>query len=94
MIDKSETEIRGSAHLNESADASFERIQRLTESYLKRIGATPDGWDVLYKDPSDGRFWELIYPQSELHGGGPPLLRWLSDQQARDKYVEVLGISL
>jgi Immunity protein 27 len=42
--------------------------------------------DVLYVDPSDSRYWELIYPDSQLHGGGPPTLRNLSEAAARKKY--------
>jgi len=30
-----------------------------------------NGWDVLYLDPADGRYWERILPSSEMHGGGP-----------------------
>ncbi len=30
---------------------------------------------MLYRDPADNRLWELSYPNSALHGGGPPMLR-------------------
>ena len=45
----------------------------------------PDGI-ALYRDPNDNRLWELIYPQSEMHGGGPPELRNLTFNEARQKY--------
>jgi len=41
---------------------------------------------TLYRDPDDGRYWERTYPQSELHGGGPPELRVLATEDARQKY--------
>lgn len=63
-----------------------EQIKHLTKNYLIRLANDYSGWDVLYYDPYDNRLWELIYPHSELAGGGPPLLRVISLEQARDKY--------
>ncbi len=31
-------------------------------------------WLTLYRHLETGHFWELSYPQSEMHGGGPMLL--------------------
>ena len=31
-------------------------------------------WTGIYLDQNDGRYWRLTYPQSEMHGGGPPSL--------------------
>ena len=47
------------------------------------------GWEVLYPEPRDGRFWELIYPHSQMQGGGPPRLHLLSSKEARAKYCLV-----
>jgi hypothetical protein len=44
------------------------------------------GWDALYVDPEDGRYWELIYASSEEHAGGPPILTCISKQEASEKY--------
>ena len=44
------------------------------------------GWETLYRDPRDGRLWELTYPQSEMHGGGPRRLHVLSRDEAAAKY--------
>lgn len=62
------------------------RIQQLVSHRLERIGATDGGWSVLYRDPADGRYWELTYPQSEMHGGGPARLTELSQQEAQQRY--------
>jgi len=54
-------------------DAVALRIRGLTDHYLTRIAADWSGWDVLYRDPSDGRYWERLYLESGLQGGGPPI---------------------
>jgi Immunity protein 27 len=35
-------------------------------------------WRVLYRHCETGEFWELTYPHSGWHGGGPRLLRRLN----------------
>lgn len=67
-------------------DDQCEKIKTLIKNYLIRLANDYSGWDILYYDPFDKRLWELIYPHSELAGGGPPLLQVLSIEQARDKY--------
>ena len=69
-----------------AADTTAKRIELLTRNFLTKLGADPSGWDVLYRDPSDGRLWELTYPQSDAHGGGPPRLTQLSLDEAVKKY--------
>jgi hypothetical protein len=68
------------------ADDVSKRILALTKSYLVGVGRDASGWNALYRDPNDGRYWELTYPQSELHGGGPPQLRFLTADEASEKY--------
>lgn len=41
---------------------------------------------MLYKDPTDGRYWELTYPNSEGHEGGPLKLTVMSPEEAEFKY--------
>lgn len=67
-------------------DVVCERIQFLTNERLETIGKDPSGWDTLFQDPQDGRYWERIYPQGDWHGGGPPMLTNLSANEAREKY--------
>ena len=62
------------------------RIRSLIKNRLVKICSDSSGWDVLYKDPADGRYWELIYQNSEMSGGGPPTLRHLSKTDANAKY--------
>lgn len=68
------------------ADATTTRIRALIRDALQKVTTSADGWKTLYRDPEDGRFWELFYPHGELHGGGPPALRELNAHEARSIY--------
>jgi hypothetical protein len=68
------------------ANATARRIQWLIEHQLVELGADSSGWDALYRDPSDGRLWELTYPQSDSHGGGPPRLTCIDSGEVQRKY--------
>lgn len=72
-------------------DETCQRIKSLLTRQLQALGRDPSGWDVLYRDPDDGRFWELTYPQSEMHGGGPPRLTRLTTEQANEKYGAIVA---
>lgn len=71
------------------ADVNAKRIDALVTGTLKELGRSADGWSILYLDEGDGRYWELSYAESELHGGGPPLLEVLSSDIANEKYKTV-----
>ena len=89
MIDRWEIELVGSQHIIDGElvdDNTSRRISELVNAHLQEIGRDASGWDRLFRDPIDGRFWELIYPQSHLHGGGPPTLRLLRPEEAALKY--------
>lgn len=68
------------------SDSMCRRIERLTTDQLTKLGSDPTGWDTLFKDPADGRYWELTYPQSDSEGGGPPRLTYIHDDEAKRKY--------
>ena len=88
-----ETELIGSWVVKDGRMAEDEvcvRIRVLTESELQRIAKTKDGWETLYRDSSDGRYWELTYPRSEMHGGGPIALTVASQPTLQEKY----GVSI
>jgi hypothetical protein len=72
-------------------DHNCERVQALTDGYLERMGVSEEsgGWDTLFIDPEDGRYWERIYMESYMHGGGPPSLINLSEGEARRKYPKL-----
>lgn len=66
-------------------DINCERIEWLVNQKLKKI-ANKDAWEILYIDPGDGRYWEKVYLESELHGGGPPSLICIGKDIAIKKY--------
>ena len=68
------------------ADATEQRIEWLTSQKLDRIASDSSGWGILYREPRDGRLWELTYPRGEMHGGGPRHLHVLSRDEAAAKY--------
>lgn len=68
------------------ADTTSKRIERLISTYLIEIDEDESGWNKLYQDPDDKRYWELSYPESEIYGGGAPLLKRISLEEAKEKY--------
>jgi Immunity protein 27 len=70
------------------ADEVELRIGELIAHELKKVAVNPDSgaWEVLFRDTHDGRYWELTYPQGEMHGGGPRRLTSLSPTAALAKY--------
>jgi hypothetical protein len=67
-------------------DEVCKRIDSLVHDYLVKIGSDTSGWSVLFRDPRDNRLWELTYPSSDSHGGGPPLLRSVDSDTAKQRY--------
>lgn len=70
------------------ADETARRIEWLTAGVLEQVAHSPrsGAWETLFRDPADGRFWERTYPGGDLHGGGPPRLTRIPEEQARSKY--------
>ena len=68
------------------ADDVSKRIEFLTQNKLKKVASSDDGWDQLYIDVQDSRYWELSHPESDSHGGGAPLLKNLSQDEVKNKY--------
>ncbi len=88
-LNPDEIELKGSWRFVDSSmesDDVCKRIERLISEYLIQIGTDETGWNKLFQDPEDKRYWELTYPDSELHGGGAPFLKCLSRQEVQQKY--------
>ena len=87
LIKRSEIEIIGDWRVVEGKVVSDEneiRVRWLIKRHLKKIAG--GGWETLYLDSKDGRYWELTYLQSEMHGGGPQSLVFLPKEDAEKKY--------
>lgn len=69
-------------------DEVSERISWLIDNHLEKVSDAPGsgGWITLFRDPSTSQYWELSYPESELHGGGPPTLRLVDQAYLQEKY--------
>ena len=82
-----ETEIVGSWIVADGqviASKTSKRIEGLVRKHLQLIASAR--WEGLFRDPDDGRYWERTFPESGMHGGGPPKLAVIDEQQARIKY--------
>ncbi|HEX6534141.1 MAG TPA: Imm27 family immunity protein [Gemmatimonadaceae bacterium] len=67
-------------------DGVCARIERLTTGHLVRVAASADGRRALYRDPLDGRLWELTYPHASMPRGGPPRLTVAPPERAKSEY--------
>ena len=88
-IKPEEIELRGNWIVKDAVvdeDETCRRIEWLARNCLEKLKSDNAGWSVLYRDPDDGRYWELTYPQSEMHGGGPPVLLEISEETAKSRY--------
>ncbi|MEP7148252.1 MAG: Imm27 family immunity protein [Acidobacteriota bacterium] len=96
MIDPHETEIIGNWIKSGDrvvGDEPCLRVDQLTETYLRKIGRDWSGWETLFEDPVDGRYWMRTYPHGGWHGGGPPALINLTENEARLKFPETFSNS-
>ncbi|MFN4276540.1 MAG: Imm27 family immunity protein [Ferrovibrio sp.] len=84
-LQSNEFDLRGSWDSGQP-DVICRRIERLISGHLEKIGADASGWDTLFRDPNDKRLWELTYPESHLHGGGPSRLTVIPAELAKRKY--------
>ena len=92
QIKTEETELQGywiDLGSKVTPDSNWERIMLLTSEYLELLATGGDGVEKLYRDPADGRLWELA-PADPRIPAGPPRLWIISQSQANEKY----GISL
>ena len=80
-----DTELRGFWIDLESSmvpDASWEKLDHLTKKYLELVDSLDDGPAQLYRDPADGRLWELTKVVPQMKGGGPPRLTVIETGEA------------
>ena len=52
---------------------------------LRKTGSRDGGWTIEYIDDRTGVAWELTYPHSEWHGGGPPRLQRTSQKASNEE---------
>ena len=54
-------------------------IDDMLGTKLEKIRSDASGWLVVYRHRETNQLWELSYPQSEMHGGGPRRLRLIGE---------------
>jgi Immunity protein 27 len=57
------------------AEGDAKAIDALLETSLVELKTA--NWAILYRHKDTAELWQLVYPQSEMHGGGPRRLRRL-----------------
>jgi immunity protein 27 of polymorphic toxin system len=57
----------------------------------KLVEVQKKNWAILYRHKETGEFWDLTYPQSEMHGGGPRRLRMVIDPNDWTPYPQRPG---
>ena len=55
-------------------DETCKMINHLIDQVFSLIEVNTEDWQAIYQNPHDESLWRLSYPNSELHGGGPPML--------------------
>ncbi len=64
---------------------SYTRIVVLQKYYFTLVTRDTSGWILLLQDP-DGCYWVKEYPEGYRHGGGRPLLRQITLEEANDSF--------
>jgi hypothetical protein len=54
-------------------------IDEMLATKLEEVRTEEGGWVVIFRHRDTNQLWELSYPQSELHGGGPRRLRLVDE---------------
>lgn len=63
---------------NVMAEGGAATISDLLADKLMKVKVDWSGWRTLYQHKETRQFWELDYPHSETHGGGPRRLSCLA----------------
>ncbi len=71
------------------SDVTTERIEWIIANQFMQIAVSKEygAWETLFRDRKSEKYWERTYPQSHLHGGGPPMLRRIPKAEAMAKYL-------
>ena len=62
------------------------RVREYLEASCIEVATDDSGWETLYQNKASKEFWVRTFPDSQLHGGGLPLLTMLSETEARKRF--------
>lgn len=71
-------------------DVTWQRIEWLVAEHFEELACLENGLVRLYRDPTDGRLWELFPVRPELGEQSPPQLVVIDPQAAAERF----GVSL
>ena len=60
--------------------------EAFAKQHLVQIKVDSVHWKVLWRNPQTGEFWKEYFPQSEMHGGGPPELVKITKEEAESEF--------
>ena len=67
-------------HLEGNAGQEFARRN------LVQVVVDDINWKVLHRNPTTGEYWKEFFPQSGMHGGGPPVFVKISEEEAKREF--------
>jgi hypothetical protein len=60
--------------------------QELARKNLIQVAVDDVNWKVLYRNAVTGDYWKEFFPDSGMHGGGPPAFVKISKEEARREF--------
>jgi len=60
--------------------------QEFARKNLIQVAVDDVNWKVLHRNPVTGEYWKEFFPQSEMHGGGPPVFVKISEEEAKREF--------
>jgi hypothetical protein len=60
--------------------------QEFARKNLVQVVVDDVNWNVLHRNPETGEYWKEFFPQSEMHGGGPPVFIKISEEEAKREF--------
>jgi hypothetical protein len=60
--------------------------QEFARKNLVQVVVDDVNWKVLHRNSTTGEYWRESFPQSEMHGGGPPVFEKISEEEARREF--------
>jgi hypothetical protein len=91
-IEENEDKIISKVILNKDGkvdgDENMYRVYWLIEQSLIFIAYSKEnsGWETLFFEPNTKTYWERVFLNGDMQGGGPPSLLKIAEEDAHNKY--------
>ena len=63
-----------------------EELESFVADRCTQIATGVGGWESLFLDRESKELWVRTFPQSEMHGGGQPVLSPITAVEARERF--------